>query len=183
MYLPGNKLKNSLNYTKLNQISKFPQVKNLFETSSIGSVTIWCVVNRKLESSSKRFNDKILLNFLLLFIIGDKTPQVVKSSLDKDLLIIKSNFSRGKKILFLEKFLSLYCENSIEFRFKEHNVVRNLSREILPDSSFFHELVDFSTLFEKSSPIRLNISLSNSSGKENFLFLDSLFKRSSLYKK
>jgi hypothetical protein len=183
MHLPGNKLNNLLNYNRLNQISKYPQTANLLEISRVDSITVWCVLNKKAEGSSKHFNNKVLLNFLLLFLIGDKTPQIVKSSLDKDLLIIKNYFSRSNKSLFLEKFLSLYCENSTEFKFSENNIIRKLSREILPDSSFFPELEDFTTLFEKSNPIRLNISLSSSCSRTNFLFLNSLFKGSSLNKK
>ena len=168
-----------IQYSNLNEISKFVNFNNLFLLSNIKQITIWFSVDLSYEKSRVMYYSKGLLGILLIYLITNKYP-FIKSSKDQRTLHVESILTSKDLISFLDKFLIVYNSKQRRNIVKTLKVSGNLMRFSVTDLNFFSELGSSVNLFSSVDQLYIDITFNHNEDYRNLLFLDNLFKSSYL---
>jgi len=173
----GNSYSKFIQYSNLNEISKFANFNNLFLLSNIKQIRVWFSVDLAYEKSRVMYYSKALLSILLIYLITNKYPSI-KSSKDQRIFYVESVLTSKDLIVFLEKFLIVYNSKQRKNIVKTLNIEGNLMRFLVTDLNFFSELRSSIILFSLVSWLHIDIFCNHNEDYRNLLFLDNLFKSS-----
>jgi len=175
----GRSYNKFIQYSNLNEISKFVNFNNLFLLSNIKQITIWFSVDLSYEKSRAIYYSKCLLGTLLIYLITNKYPSI-QSSKDQRIFYVESRVISKDLISFLEKFLIAYNSKQRKNMVKTLKLEGNLMRFLVTDFNFFSELRSSVILFSLVDCLHIDISCNHNEDYRNLLFLDNLFKSSYL---
>jgi len=176
----SNKICNKfIKYSNLNEISKFSNFNNIFLLSNIRSISVSLNLDLSLEKSKLVYYYKGLLGICLIYLVTNKYPNI-KISKDKSVLCIKSDLFSSHLCFFLEKFLIIWTSNQKKELISNLKIKDKNIRLLITDFTLFTELENFLYLFNLVEFIYIDFIFNHKKNISNFLFLDNLFKSSSL---
>jgi len=175
----GKSFNKFINYSKLNEISKFSDLNNIFMLTSIKKVSVWLSLDLSLERSKVSYHIKGILGFFLIYLITNKCP-TIQSSKNQSLLRVESYLSSSDLRLFLEKFFILYDFKKIKSLFDKSIINKGTIYLTVIDLNIFAELDGYLGMFRFLECIYIDIHCSNKNDQYNFLFLNNLFNSSHL---
>jgi len=176
--MPVKSINKYLGYAKLNEITKFSDLNNICSASGLESVSIWINLDRSVEKNKTDFYSKNLLGFFLLYLITGKTPSLIKSSSNKDLVLLKVNLYSKDLLVFLEKFLLVYDNKLRQKLFSSFKVSNNLFRTTVWDLGLFTELESVLETFQPIESINLDFTFSHKVEIKNINFIEGLWSSS-----
>ena len=168
-----------IKYSKLNEISKFSNVNNIFLFSNLKSISVSLYLDLSLEKAKSDYYHKGLLGICLIYLITNKYP-TIKISKDQSILFIKSDLFSSNLFFFLEKFLIVWTSKHKKELIQNLKIKNKNIRFLITDFSLFTELENFLHLFNLVEVLHIDFTFNHKNNIINFLFLDNLFKSSSL---
>merc|ERR1712066_1058537 len=102
--MSGKSYRKFTKYATLNEISKFPNLNNIFLLSKVSGISVWFSVDVSQEKSKLLYLSKGLVGAFLIYIVTNRYPSI-RSSKDQRMLYIESHLVSQDLGVFLEKFL------------------------------------------------------------------------------
>jgi len=175
--MSGKSYRKFTKYAMLNEISKFPNLDNIFLSSKVSSVSVWFSVDVSREKSKLLYLSKGLVGAFLIYIVTNKYPSI-RSSKDQRMLYIESHLVSQDLGLFLEKFLLISNLKQRKNTAKNLQFKKNLIRFLITDFNIFKELEGFTSFFLLIDWLYVDMHCSHEEDFRNFIFIDNLLKSS-----
>lgn len=174
----GNSISKYFTYAKLNEITKFSDLNNICSTSGLNSLSIWIDLDRSVEKTKTDFYSKSLLGFFLLYLLTGKRPSLIKSSTNKDIILLKVTLYSKDLSLFLEKFLLVYDNKLRQKMFSSFKVSNNLFRTTIWDLGLFTELESVLEIFQSIKSVNFDFIFAHKNELKNINFIKGLWSSS-----
>ena len=168
-----------IKYSNLNEISKFSNLNNIFLSSNLKTICVSLNLDLSLEKSKLFYYYKGLIGMCLIYLITNKYP-TIKISKDQSMVCIQSDLFSSNLFFFLEKFLIIWTSNQKKKLIQNLKIKDKNIRFLITDFTLFTELENFLYLFNLVEFIYIDFIFNHKNNINNFLFLDNLFKSSSL---
>lgn len=167
-------INNFLIYNKLNEITKFSNIKNFLSLSKIKKIIVWINVNPLSSDSKFIFYTQGLLSFFLIYLITCKRP-ILKKSFNNQSITIYSSISSPTKLKdFLGKLIILY---NLETLKDNYDILdSSLVRFIISDFKRFLDIDNSLDLFKSIPFIYFDFFFLHNCKNRNICFLDSITK-------
>jgi hypothetical protein len=140
------------------------------------SISLWSVVDKSNETSKSNFYSKSLITFFFLYLLSGKLPCLIKSTWDKDRILIKVNLYSKDINLFLDKFLLTSDYSNLQKLLSSKKLTKDRFRTPILDLSIFTELESVIDLFQSSNILYLDILFSGSDEVKNLTLLHNLWR-------
>jgi len=177
--MSGKSYRKFTKYTTLNEISKFPNLDNIFLLSKVSGISVWFSVDVSQEKSKLLYLSKGLVGAFLIYLVTNKYPSI-RSSKDQRMLHIESYLVSKDLGLFLEKFLLISNLKQKKNIAKNLQLKKNLIRFLITDFNIFTELEGFTSFFSLIDWLYIDIHCTHEEDLRNFIFIDNLLKSSYL---